>query len=179
MKNTSFLILVILFFTFSCKEERVKNTSSQDIKVGKDDRDVVIFDPQNSTMNQAMLKGKKTFDKFIEAFNNKKENQKLFSVKVKINDLSNTEYLWISELTFKEEKTLKGVLQNDPYYINNINIGDTITIDFEKVVDWSYIEDNYLIGGYTLRVMFEKYKKEQKNEILKQLGYQIDSKIGI
>ena len=176
MKNIKPLILVILIFTMSCKE---KSTSRQDIIVGKDNKDVLVFDPQNSTMNQAMIKGKNTFDKFLEAFKNKKENQKDFSVKVKLSDASNTEYLWFSELTFKEEKVIIGVLQNVPYYLNDLNMGDSLSIGFEKIVDWSYIENNHLIGGYTLRVMFEKYPKEQKNEILKQLGYQIDSKIGI
>ncbi len=160
----------------SCKE---KSTSRQDKIVGKDNKDVLVFDPQNLTMNQAMIKGKNTFDKFLEAFKNQKENQKDFSVKVKLSDASNTEYLWFSELTIKEEKVIMGVLQNAPYYLNDLNMGDSLTIDFEKIVDWSYIENNFLIGGYTLRVMFEKYPKEQKNKILKQLGYQIDSKIGI
>lgn len=176
MKNIKSLILVILIFTMSCKE---KSTSRQDKIVGKDNKDVLVFDPQNLTMNQAMIKGKNTFDKFLEAFKNQKENQKDFSVKVKLSDASNTEYLWFSELTIKEEKVIMGVLQNAPYYLNDLNMGDSLTIDFEKIVDWSYIENNFLIGGYTLRVMFEKYPKEQKNKILKQLGYQIDSKIGI
>ncbi len=171
MKKFNYITLMILLFVSYC--------NAQTIVKGKDGKDIVTFDPQNSTMNEAMIAGQNTIKKFLKIFNNKQENQIRFSVKVKMSDDSNTEYLWLDELDFSKEGVVKGLLLNKPYYFSDFNIGDPLTMNLDKIVDWSYIEGGYLIGGFTLRVMFEKYSPDQKIEIQKQLGYRIDANKGI
>lgn len=173
MGKVALILFSTILFVGSCKERQ------PNVKVGKNGKDVLVFSPQDATMNDAMVHGNKTIDTFLNEFNNRKEGQDRFSVKVKLGNRTHTEYLWLDELNFETEKMVTGRLLNTPYKIENLNAGDSVSAHIDKIVDWSYVDNGYLIGGFTLRVMFEEYSEEQKAAIMQQMGYQIDPEIGI
>ncbi len=47
------------------------------------------------------------------------------------------EHLWFDFLEYDEElKTIKGILQNQPYYIKALNAGDVVVFNFDEITDW-------------------------------------------
>lgn len=149
------------------------NSSSADVIKGQDGNDVVKITSNQEKMALAMERGFKTIDKLFESLQANNPDHSRHGIKIGYRE-DKTEYLWLYSLGVNE-KGLHGTLANKPYYAKNINIGDVINIEPGDVVDWSYVDKGVLVGGYTLRVMFEEYSEAEKVKIQKQLGYKIQS----
>jgi uncharacterized protein YegJ (DUF2314 family) len=146
---------------------------------GADSKDVVAFSSGDEAMNHAMQKGRQTLDRFFAAYAAPSPQQERFSLKVALRSGTGVEYIWLEHLQLADDGAISGVLLNQPSYSTEHRPGDRIAVNTNDVVDWSYIEDGYLVGGYTLRVMFERYPQERRETLQRQLGYRIDQNKGL
>lgn len=130
-------------------------------------------------MNAAMETGAKTIGRFFSAHEMPRSNQERFNVKIRLRTGPRVEYIWVEEIERENDGSVTGLLQNQPAISRTHRLGDRVSFSIGDIVDWAYIEDGYLIGGFTLRVMFEQYPQKQRTELQEKLGYRIDPSKGI
>ncbi len=64
------------------------------------------------------------------------------------------EYMWIDQVNF-DGSTISGTLLNEPYIIDNVQAGETVRIQFEFIVDWMFLSNGVVHGGFTI----QEYRK--------------------
>lgn len=78
-----------------------------------------------------------------------------FAIKQAFKVPGGREEIWVSGIKKKEE-TYRGAVFNKPLYIENLAQGDSITVDRDAIIDWMYVEDDTLRGGYAKRLLSEE-----------------------
>jgi uncharacterized protein YegJ (DUF2314 family) len=81
--------------------------------------------------------------------------------------------MWINSLRF-DGKVFHGRLNNNPYEVKAVKLGDIVTVDPKDVSDWMYIDKGKLIGGYTIRVVTDKLSPAERKAFEKEGGYKLD-----
>ncbi len=64
------------------------------------------------------------------------------------------EYMWIDQAGF-DGSTISGALLNEPYIIDNVQAGETVRLQFESIVDWMFLSNGTVYGGFTI----QEYRK--------------------
>jgi uncharacterized protein YegJ (DUF2314 family) len=125
-------------------------------------------------MNDAIMRAQDTLPLFIEEFQNPKPGQIYFAIKVKIpyGDGNSAEHLWVSQLSYSDNR-FTGILGNEPYYIVDLHLDDSITVELEDISDWMIIADNKLYGGFTLHVLSKGMTEQEVSEFESENGFTI------
>lgn len=113
-------------------------------------------------MEAAIRKAKDTIRQFFEAFFEPNERQKSFLVKVVFDEGDQREHIWLADLDFSGEKP-SGVIANEPN-LPSLKFMQRVEFEPSYISDWMYIEDGYLVGGYTIRVIRERMTPEERRE---------------
>jgi uncharacterized protein YegJ (DUF2314 family) len=132
----------------------------------------MFVSPEDGDMNGAMAEGKKTLPRFLEALRNPPAGAQGFAVKMTFG-ADQPENMWVSDLETVDGH-LRGTLANQPARLKAYKQGDPVIIKTERIVDWSYVEDGVLVGGYTLRVMFSRTPPAERPALQRDLGYRIE-----
>lgn len=122
-------------------------------------------------MNAAIEKANQTLTDFNAALLNAEIEVK--SLKVKFQNETDVEHIWLSDVQFKDGK-YSGILDNEPEYITDYKIGDTINVDSKNISDWMYIENGKLFGGYTIKVLRNRMSESERKQFDAESGMQID-----
>lgn len=113
-------------------------------------------------MEAAIDEAKANVDKFFEAFFHPKPNQRNFLVKVVFDEGDKREHIWLADLDFPGE-TATGVIANEPN-LPTLTFMQRVEFHLSYISDWMYIEDGYLIGGYTTRVIRDRMTPGERKE---------------
>ncbi|MCH7294926.1 DUF2314 domain-containing protein [Acinetobacter higginsii] len=70
-------------------------------------------------------------------------------------DSPRVEYMWIDQIDF-DGTTISGQLMNQPNEINNVQAGENVTRPFEAIVDWMFLTQDQVYGGFTI----QEYRKQ-------------------
>ena len=140
---------------------------------GKRPRNVVAVEEGDPEMNAAVAKAQETLPQFISALQLPAPNQSDFTIKIGFKDGEDTEYMWLSPVTY-DGAQFKGKLDNDPVSVRNVKIGDEITVGPDRVVDWMYVQDGKLVGGYTLRVLRDRMSPQQRRQYDQSRSFKIE-----
>ena len=81
--------------------------------------------------------------------------------------------MWLNQLYFKSEQ-LFGVLDSDPVSVFTVKAGDSLEIQRDKVSDWMYIKNGKLVGGYTIKVLYNKMSKKEREQFKNEVGFDIE-----
>ena len=116
--------------------------------------DVINVGDQDAEMNAAISQARQTTDKFLRTLASQKPNQTDFSVKrsYPTKDGSGNEHIWISHLSY-DGKLLQGTISDEPVNISNLKLNDPVSFPPVELSDWMYLEDEKVVGGYTIRVL--------------------------
>jgi uncharacterized protein YegJ (DUF2314 family) len=133
----------------------------------------MIVSDQDREMNTAMAEGRKTLPRFLEALRQPPAGSEGFAIKATFRNGDQVEHMWLQEPRIVGDK-LDGVLANDPAYLEGYKSGQRLSVGREQIVDWSYIKDGVLVGGYTLRVMFSRVPAAERAALQKELGYRFE-----
>ncbi|MFH6997300.1 YegJ family protein [Flavobacterium sp. FlaQc-57] len=161
--KTKILIASIIFCLISCKKSDKVERENQP--------DIYNVEGNDKEMTEAIKKANQSLADFNTALTNPKIEVK--SLKVKFKNQQNTEHIWLSNVEFKEGK-YTGVLDNEPEYITDYKIGDTINVDNKNISDWMYIENGKLFGGYTIKVLRNRMSESERKQFDAESGMQID-----
>lgn len=166
-------ITVCILFLLACQD--------QPGYVSKQENDgdaVYTVEKEDPAMNAAIEEARRTYPDFLKTFNARDTANGDFTVKSKFSFLDedgerNFEHMWMVDLYYKGDQ-LHGVLGSDPISINWTVAGDSLAIKTDSISDWMYVRDGKLVGGYTVRVLYDKMSEQEKKEFSSQLPYKID-----
>ena len=124
------------------------------------DDKIVPFSPSDEQTEAAIHEAKASFEKFIEAFCHPTEQQKNFLVKVVFDEGEHREHIWLADLDFGDKKP-SGVVANEPN-LPSLKFMQRVEFEPSYISDWMYIEDGYLVGGYTTRVIRDRMTPDER-----------------
>jgi uncharacterized protein YegJ (DUF2314 family) len=124
-------------------------------------RDIVRrFSSEDVEMEAAIWKAKQTFGQFLEAFLKPQQGQTAFLVKVAFVDDDQGEHVWVADLDFSGER-IKGVVANEPK-LRNLRFMGAVEFEPAQITDWMYVQDGYLVGGYTTRLICKRMSPKER-----------------
>jgi uncharacterized protein YegJ (DUF2314 family) len=125
------------------------------------DNKTVQFSSEDAQMEAAVRKAKETISQFFEAFFNSTERQKSFLLKVVFDVAQRREHIWLADLHLGGAKP-SGVIANEPN-IPSLKFMQRVEFEPSYISDWMYIDDAYLVGGYTTRVIRERMTPAERS----------------
>ena len=168
--------ILIFLITFMLEPQRLpgrKHASGGRIISGVNGDDLYTFPDDSPKMNAAIKQAKESLPSFFAAFSAPKANQRSFKLKVPLKSDGRAEYVWIDNIFKDYDGSICGRVANIPQWNIAVSFGDMLSSPYTDIVDWVYIEDGVLIGGYTLRVMFEAASPEERKELQEKGGFRI------
>jgi uncharacterized protein YegJ (DUF2314 family) len=57
-----------------------------------------------------------------------------------------------------------GYVGNVPDKVKNLTLGQKVIIDKDNISDWMYLDSNFLVGGFTIRVLYNKMTDTEKKQ---------------
>lgn len=112
---------------------------------------IVQFDPENSRMRFAIDEARGTLRTFFDAYVNPKPNQTAFLLKVLFEVEGASEHIWLADID-ASLSSLEGTVANESN-LPGLNFMERVTFVPSQITDWMYIEDGFLVGGYTTQVI--------------------------
>ena len=82
------------------------------------------------------------------------------------------EHIWLADVKFTGNRFV-GNVDNKPMYIKGLKIGERESVNPDEVIDWSYVEDGHLVGGYTIRVLYSELTPAEKADFEKRADFHI------
>jgi len=159
-----FLLLVILVFS-SCKSQR---------KESRGNETVISVSAEDAAMNEIIDNARQTKDGFIKIIGDETVDQYEASIKYPFKtdpgSESSVEHIWLTNITI-ENGTYYGIVANEPFYIANMNLGDKVVFDINKISDWKYVKDGYLYGGKSIKYFYDQMNKAEKEEFDSQVNF--------
>jgi uncharacterized protein YegJ (DUF2314 family) len=128
----------------------------------KDDKTISVSS-DDAEMNAAIAKARASLPDFWQAYQKREQGESGFSLKVKIIDNEKIEHFWVVDIERKDGK-ITGAINNDPDNVQNVKLGDKITVNEPDISDWLYLRNGKMVGNYTLRALF---KEKPKSEVEK------------
>jgi uncharacterized protein YegJ (DUF2314 family) len=127
----------------------------------------------DAAMNAAIAKAKAASGDFVKAFHAQKPGTKDFFVKKPYPTPSGeVEHMWI-EVTEENNGTLSGIVANDAEETREVKNGQKVTLSVSEISDWKYVDGKKLIGGYTIRYFYDKMTAKEKEEFIKETGFEM------
>ena len=71
------------------------------------------------------------------------------------------EHIWLADVKFTGNRFV-GIVDNKPANIPKLKIGDRASVNPDEISDWSYVDHNKLVGGYTIRVLYAEMSARRK-----------------
>jgi uncharacterized protein YegJ (DUF2314 family) len=79
----------------------------------------------------------------------------------------------VSDILFKDSNYF-GNVANTPELTTEVQYGDLIQIDPQKLSDWKYVDNGKLKGGYTIRMLRKNLSESEKTQFDATLGFIIE-----
>jgi len=124
-------------------------------------------------MDRAVENAQRTLGFFMAALHAKYTGDTLFEIKKGFIDGDKVEHLWMKRVTY-DGKNFHGEIDNRPRDVNNVHLGQRVTVGPEAVSDWMFLKDGKLIGGYTTRVLYARLSPEDKAEFDRHAEFKIE-----
>lgn len=129
----------------------------------------VPFSSEDAEMEAAIAEAKANFGQFIHAFCHPTQQQNSFLVKVVFDEGEEREHIWLADLNFEGNKP-SGVIANEPN-LPGLKFMQRVEFEPSYISDWMYIENGYLVGGCTTRVIRRRMMPEEREEFDAQCPY--------
>lgn len=134
-----------------------------------DSYEIVSVQADDPEMRAAIDEARRTMDSFIQAFLNPRTNQKSFLLKVVFDDPEGVEHIWLADLDLATTPPT-GIVANEPR-IPHLEFMSRVAFSISNVTDWMYLEDDFLVGGFTTRLLQAREKQAQKKGLKRFLPW--------
>jgi uncharacterized protein YegJ (DUF2314 family) len=129
-------------------------------------------DPQ---MREAAVKARASIGDFITMLKDPGSTVSYFALKARFEEKGIIEHLWLNFVTF-DGKEFEGNVANDPKALQTLTFGKTVRVPVERVSDWMVIDDGFLLGGYTLRVLRDRMSEPEKRAFDEKGGFKVEER---
>jgi uncharacterized protein YegJ (DUF2314 family) len=172
-----FLIVLLSVLAFSAApvravEEDTTHMAGREAKAPGHPGYTQVAD-DDKQMDRAVENAQKSLGFFMAALRAKKNGDTVFEIKKGFVDGDKVEHLWIREITY-DGKNFHGKIDNRPLEVNNVRLGQRVTVAPQDVTDWMFLKDGKLIGGYTTRVLYARLSPADKAEFDKRAEFKIE-----
>lgn len=108
----------------------------------------------DAAMNAAIQRAQDTLPQFIDALQYPNSPDLYFSIKVEYPYGSGNaaEHLWVGNLAYNGGR-FTGLMANEPVYIDNVQMGDSVVVDPKDVSDWMIVDGEQFYGGFSIYVL--------------------------
>ncbi len=125
---------------------------------GAENPAVIGVDENDPRILAAAEEAPRRIDEFVAAFREGGADRGC-SIKAPFTEGDETEQMWV-EVTAIEGKTFRGKLANAPVLLKKLRIDQEVTVAFDKITDWLYMDGEKMVGGFTVRAIKEIKKKK-------------------
>lgn len=94
---------------------------------------------------------------FLEALASGSPDQSSFSIKAPFTDGEQTEFMWISDVTYENDR-FTGKLNNEPQTVRGFSLWDKLSVARDEVVDWLYVENGEMKGGFSAKILAQRLR---------------------
>ena len=134
----------------------------------KDDQTIRVSS-SDAEMNAAIAKARASLPDFWQVYEKREQGESGFSLKVKITDNKKIEHFWVVDVERKNGK-ISGSINNDPDIVQNVKLGDKITVNEPDISDWLYLRNGKMVGNFTLRALFKRMSKSEVEKYKQMLA---------
>jgi uncharacterized protein YegJ (DUF2314 family) len=161
----SCLLIFLVGVLSSCTNHTALETSTEP-------KENILYVASNDMgMSLAITNAKKTSNNFIKAFRNPKPSFHGFSVKkpylIKGQRFEN---MWIGDL-HEVGDHLEGHITNTPVETTEVKDGQLVSVKLNETVDWMYLDGNSLVGGYTIKLFYDRMNEDEKKNFTNKAGF--------
>jgi uncharacterized protein YegJ (DUF2314 family) len=127
----------------------------------------------DAEMETAFQEARVTLGFFIEQIARPHPNRTYVAVKVRFSlPDGSAQDIWVDNITYADE-SFHGNMGDDIPALK-LSFGEEIVVSTEDIIDWMIVEEGKLIGGYTIRLSYERMSPEEKERFLKAIDYSIE-----
>ena len=106
------------------------------------------FDAEDPGMGAAIAQARSSLKDFFDRFTSPRPNQDYFLLKVAFEEGAEVEHIWVGEID-GSVFPLAGTIGNAPR-LPSLKFMQRVRFHPSRITDWMYIEDGYLVGGFTI-----------------------------
>ncbi len=121
-----------------------------------------IFDYNHPKVAAATKQARTDVDKFIQALDTRTQDQKSFAILVKIENELAVEHVWAANIKLEDNRFVAQISEA-PKEIHSVHQGDSIKVKQNEILDWMYVDDGKLVGGYTIRAMRDMLTQKERD----------------
>ena len=155
--RSTIIVIIILYLLMACSSIQPAQSTQQPVT--------------EEELSKAVEQARATLDIFKQNLQSPSSSQSLFALKVHFvyPDLT-SEDVWVDDVRY-ENGRFYGILYDVQSKNMGFKNGDKVEISEEDILDWMFLENNVLVGGYTIRLAYEKMSPDQKELFLKDAQY--------
>lgn len=134
--------------------------------------EVDVVSGEDAAMNAAIARARASVGTFIAALKAPRAGQKSFAIQKRFASgrVGEGEHMWIVGLSF-DGSLFHGFLNNVPVNVRGIKQGDAVTCAPSELSDWMFTDKGKLVGGTTIRVLYDRLPPAEKKQLEKESGY--------
>ena len=159
MKSMLLIFLCIIFFS-SC--DRQPSMPARTVQLDHADREIVLIAEA----------ARDTLSIFFRHLSGTGAGEHSFYIKYPFDAKTDSgiisEQIWLSGISFRDG-LYYGKLANTPLYLHGLKTGDTVAFSADSISDWMYIQNDKIIGGYSIKYLLESIPEDQRSEEQKKL----------
>ena len=159
------ILLVVLIGALIWRSIRTKDAGENEILYAS----IEETDPQ---IREAVGKARAGIGEFIAMLKDPRPTVSYFALKARFEERGIIEHVWLNFITYSGNE-FEGNVANDPKALRTIMFGRTVRVPVERVSDWMVIDDGYLLGGYTLRVLRGRMSEPEKRAFDERGGFKV------
>lgn len=168
------IVLAAAFLAVGCEPENAYD----DLPVEEDELAApeLVETPEQAAMRRAIEQARDTVQVLLNALNEPETGPRIIEVKVLVRDEATgvTEALPLRNITYADGQ-IRGVIDAQPLLLGDAyKVGDPYTVAPKDIIDWYIIQNKTIRGGYTLRVLRERMKPEDRNAFDEEMGVTFD-----
>lgn len=163
-----FLFLVVT----SCSTQQSVHPIGREVKREGAEPEFFQIRENDSEMHHAVAQARKTQKAFVIALTHPKPGQHDFQVKKPFVQGESVEHIWLRDVTYSGHR-FHGYVDNVPRTIRGLKIGDRVSVNPSEITDWAYVDNGYLQGGYTIRVLYQEFSPERRAAFEREAGFKL------
>jgi uncharacterized protein YegJ (DUF2314 family) len=129
------------------------------------------FASDDPEMQAAIMTAKNSLGQFLQAFMRPSKEQRSFLIKAVFVEGEQAEHIWLADLSFAGGIP-RGVVANEPA-LPGMRFKQSVEIEPSQITDWMYIQDGYLVGGYTTRLIRQRMSADERRDFDAHAPYKI------
>jgi len=133
----------------------------------------VAVPTEDAAIEAASREARASLEGFIGPLSRPSPGQTDFSVKVPVRHGEETDYLWLQQIAF-DGSNFSGVLGPDAAGLKGHFPDERVTISSREIADWMFVENEKLVGGFSLRAIRERLSGEARRQFEKSMWFSFE-----